>query len=76
MILTIEPHKSGGYHYHMVITLSNGISKNTYRDTIRLMFPIFEGRGIDISGIKNLNRTLKYILKGATKGSTTLHNVT
>lgn len=58
-----ESHKDSSKHYHVLVILEKGISKNTYKRLIRGLFPMFEGRGIDISGVRNLKHIIKYMLK-------------
>ncbi len=43
--------------------MSQGISKNTYKITLRTILPIFEGRGLDVRGIRNIKHAMLYILK-------------
>lgn len=59
-----ERHADGtSSHYHVIIILKDGLSKNTYRTTFRDMFTIFKGRGLDVQGIKNMTNAVAYILK-------------
>ena len=58
-----EKHVNGRIHYHIIIIIKEGLSKHTYRNSIRELFPILGGHGIDIEGIRNISKVGKYILK-------------
>jgi hypothetical protein len=75
LIIVKEEHKSEGYHYHILIILGKGVSKNTYREDFRSLFYSFEGRGIDVQGVRNLMQTVRYILKCTRKEGVFLFNM-
>ena len=50
-------------HFHVLVIFKNGISKKLYRSKIRDLFPLIKGHGLDISGVRNIKFTVKYILK-------------
>lgn len=59
-----EVHRDGtNIHYHVLFIMKVGLSKNTYRGTIRKLFPEMKGRGLDVSGVRNLKYTVKYMVK-------------
>jgi hypothetical protein len=59
-----ELHHDGiNFHFHVLIILKTGISKNTYHKVIRDLFPVIKGFGLDVAGVRNIKFTVKYILK-------------
>jgi hypothetical protein len=62
----VEIHENGHKHYHILLIIKHGVSKNTYRNQIRSLFPIMKGHGLDIRGVRNIKYTVKYILKDVT----------
>ena len=66
IVAVVEKHANGEKHYHIILILKRGLSKNTYRKTIRDLFPSMRGHGLDVSGVRNIKFTVKYILKDVT----------
>lgn len=62
IIVSREPHKSEGYHYHVGIEAED-VSKNTFIKVIRAAFPEFEGRQIDIRARKGFGPICSYVTK-------------
>lgn len=62
IIVSREPHKSEGYHYHVGIEAEDA-SKNTFIKVIKEAFPEFEGRQIDIRAIKGFGPICSYVTK-------------
>lgn len=64
MILGVqEKHRNQSYHYHIIMILKVGLSKHTYRNKIRNIYPDLRGHGIHIEGIRRMVKTGKYLLK-------------
>ena len=62
-LIVKEIHKKQGYHFHAIILLKKGISKNIYKKIFKNLLPEFEGKLLDIRGIKSIHNTITYILK-------------
>lgn len=76
IVAVVEKHANGEKHYHIILILKRGLSKNTYRKVIRDLFPSMGGRGLDVSGVRNIKFTVKYILKDVTDTkSIFFHNI-
>lgn len=76
IVAVVEKHANGEKHYHIILILKRGLSKNTYRKVIRDLFPSIGGRGLDVSGVRNIKFTVKYILKDVTDTkSIFFHNI-
>jgi len=58
-----EKHQNNLFHYHIIIILKEGLSKHTYRKTIRKVYPDISGHGIHIEGIRRMVKTIKYLIK-------------
>lgn len=66
IIASVEGHEKGEPHLHILFQLKEGLNKNKAVKIIRLIIEqanIQSGRGIDIQGVKNLNRSINYIRK-------------
>ncbi|KAL0295676.1 UNVERIFIED_CONTAM: hypothetical protein Scaly_3093400 [Sesamum calycinum] len=57
-----EPHKSGGYHYHVGVKTVNA-SKNSYARLVRATFPEFEGMQLDVQAKKGWGPVCAYVTK-------------
>ena len=58
-----EKHSNESLHYHIIIIVKEGLSKHTYRNKIRRIYPDIKGHGIHIEGIRRIVKTGKYLLK-------------
>lgn len=63
ILIVKEAHKSEDFHYHILVVMRTGLSKNTYVKDVREIFPLFTGRLIDVQGVKSLRKTVDYLLK-------------
>ena len=64
ILVVKEDHKNDNdYHYHIIIISTLGLSKNTYKNLYRNIFPEFIGIQLDVQGIKSKNNTFKYVFK-------------
>lgn len=68
IIGVVENHAdNSNKHYHVLwLHSGKGLSKHTYRKDIRILFPEIRGHGLDVSGVRNIKHTLKYMLKDVT----------
>ena len=62
IFLSREPHKSGGYHYHVGVKTVNA-SKNSYARLVRATFPEFEGMQLDVQAKKGWGPVCAYVTK-------------
>lgn len=64
LVKTTELHQDGTPHWHIILIIKKGISKNVVIKELRSAFrPTFEGRRVNIQGIKNIKAAIIYVLK-------------
>ena len=56
---------SADIHFHIMIlpTFAEALSKNSYVDQIRALFPEFKGPQVNVQGIKDMRALVSYFLK-------------
>ena len=68
--LVVETHMKGDSHYHLVLLLKDGVTKNNSMKILREFFEekgVQKGIGIDIQGIISIKKPIKYITKDLLK---------
>lgn len=63
VFLVVEMHRTGEEHMHVLCQHIVGLSKNTYIETFRKVFPEMEGMQLDVKGVKSLGNIVRYMLK-------------
>ena len=58
-----EFHENGEIHYHIILIITKGLRKNTFRKILRALFIEFSGRTFDAQSIKSLKSSFNYIFK-------------
>lgn len=66
-IFTVTEHhtNSADIHFHIMVlpTFAEALSKNSYVDQIRALFPEFKGPQVNVQGIKDIKALVTYFLK-------------